>query len=117
MTKRIPPKSQAIRVNGRAVANAAGAKLAAASIGCAQMRGPQCGQGNVRVMLEHIGAGECLVQMTIIDDSVTMRVVADVLDSMTRDDSGSIVDETIRATANALRTAAQLRGAGPDQKG
>lgn len=101
------PKPEAIRVNGKTVVNAVGAKQAAASIGCTQTRGTQAGQGNVREMLEYIGAGECLVQMTSIDDPERMLDVANKIATMTHDDPA--VAETLRATADAMRSAAELR--------
>jgi hypothetical protein len=108
MTKKaIKPKPESIRVNGRVVLNAVGAKQAAESIGCVQTRGTQAGQGNVREMLENIGAGECLVQMTSIDEPARMIEVADMLAAIQHDDRA--VSEVLRATENALRNAAKLR--------
>lgn len=34
----------------------------AASVGCVQTRGPQTGQGSIRLMLERIGRGEIVVR-------------------------------------------------------
>lgn len=107
MTTKHKPARIALRVNGKPVANAAGAKLTAVSIGCIQTTGPQAGRGNVREMLEYIGAGECLVQMTAIDDPVRMREVADAIAAMMHDDPA--VAETLIATAQAMRDAAKLR--------
>lgn len=101
------PKPEAIRVNGKTVVNAAGAKQAAASIGCMQTRGTQAGQGNVREMLEYIGAGECLVQMTSIDEPERMLDVANKIAALTHDDRAVV--EALQATAQALKFAAQLR--------
>lgn len=101
------PHPESIRVNGKAVVNASGAKQAAASIGCVQTRGTQKDQGNVREMLEYIGAGECLVQMTHIDDPARMIDVASQIAALTHDDPA--VAETLRATANAMQAAAMLR--------
>lgn len=101
------PQQEAIRVNGKIVHNAIGAKAAAAAIGCTQTRGTQAGRGNVREMLEYIGAGECLVQMTSIDEPERMIEVAGKIAAMTHDDPA--VAETLRATANALKNAAALR--------
>lgn len=99
---------ESLRVNGRAVLNASGAKQAAASIGCVQTRGTQTGQGNVREMLEYIGTGEALVQMTSIDDPYRMREIADTIASLAHDDHDETA-EMLRATAAALRNAAKLR--------
>ncbi len=99
--------SQAIRVNGKTVVNAAGAKQAAADIGCVQTRGTQAGSGNVREMLEYIGAGEALVQMTSIDEPARMVEIADLLAAIQHDDRAVI--EVLRATAAALHSAAKLR--------
>lgn len=103
----VKPKPEAIRVNGKIVINAAGAKFAAESIGCVQTRGTQAGQGNVREMLENIGAGECLVQMTSIDESWRMIKVADEIAAIQHDDRA--VSEVLRATSSALKHAATLR--------
>lgn len=107
MTTKRKPKHESIRVNGKPVANAAGAKLAAQNIGCAQTRGAQAGQGNVREMLEYIGAGEALVQMTSIDEPQRMIDVSDKLAAITHDDPA--VREVLSATANALRFSSKLR--------
>ncbi len=107
MTTKRKIKPQAIRVNGKTVANAAGAKQAAAAIGCTQTRGTQAGSGNIREMLEYIGAGECLVQMTSIDEPQRMLEIADMIAAIQHNDRA--VAETLRATANALRQAAKLR--------
>ncbi len=107
MTTRRKTTPQAIRVNGKAVVNAAGAKQAAADIGCISQRGTQAGSGNVREMLEYIGAGECLVQMTSIDDPARMLEVADATAVIQHDDRA--VSEVLSATAAALRNAAKLR--------
>lgn len=101
------PKPESIRVNGRILHNATGAKIAATSIGCVQTRGTQAGQGNIREMLEYIGAGEALVQMTSIDEPERMIDAAELIDAIRHDDRA--VSEVLRATANALRSAAQLR--------
>lgn len=101
------PKQEAIRVNGKIVHNAAGAKATAAAIGCTQTRGTQAGRGNVREMLEYIGAGECLVQMTSIDEPDRMLDIANKIAALTHDDPA--VAETLRATADAMRAAAKLR--------
>jgi hypothetical protein len=107
-TKRtVELKSEPIRINGKIVHNAAGAKQTAAAIGCVQTRGTQTGQGNVREMLEYIGAGECLVQMTSIDEPVRMIEVANLIEAIQHDDSA--VAEVLQATAKALKFAAQLR--------
>ena len=105
--KTTKPKPEALRVNGKIVHNAAGAKQAAAAIGCVQTRGTQSGQGNIREMLEFIGAGEALVQMTSIDEPQRMIEVADKVAAMQHEDRA--VAELLRATANALRNAAKLR--------
>lgn len=102
------PTTEAIRINGRIVVNATGAKHAAASIGCTQTRGTQAGQGNVREMLEYIGAGEALVQMTSIDEPYRMNEVADQVAALAHDDHDAVA-EVLRATAAALRHAAKLR--------
>jgi hypothetical protein len=108
--RKTKPTSEAIRINGKPVLNAAGAKQAAQEIGCVQTRGTQAGQGNIREMLEYIGAGECLVlQMTSIDDPARMVEVADLLAVIQHDDRA--VAEVLQATAKALRNAAKLREA------
>ena len=58
-------------------------------------------------MLEYIGAGECLVQMTSIDEPVRMLEVADLIAAIKHNDSA--VTEILQATAKALKFAAQLR--------
>lgn len=115
-TKRKPAKSAkpspvSIRINGRPVVNAAGAKLAAASLGCVQTTGKECGQGNIREMLEYIGAGECLVQMTALDHPADMNAVSDVIDSIAAEkrEFDPMTAETLTATAQAMRHAAKLR--------
>ena len=102
-------KIETIRVNGKSVAHAAGAKRAAAGIGCVQTRGTQVGRGSVREMTEYIGAGECLVQMTSIDEPARMLEVSGLIGAMTHDDRA--VAEVLQATAAALRRAAELRAA------
>jgi hypothetical protein len=105
--RKTKPQPQSIRINGKPVANAAGAKQAAVAIGCVQTRGTQAGQGNVREMLEYIGAGECLVQMTSIDEPARMVEVADLIATIQHDDRA--VFEVLQATVKALHHAAQLR--------
>lgn len=123
-TKRNIPKSSkpasvAIRINGRAVSHAAGAKLAAEWLGCTQTTGPQAGQGSVLQMVEAIGAGD--VAQFGVDDLRDPRVVGGEIDALcemfrNRIDITNYIAEpdvlrALDATAAALRNAARLREA------